>query len=147
METLNDVWTRVWHSLNTGQEQGLRWRILHWSLPTKTQLHKWKNTSANRQCPFCSLDETMEYALISCQRLQPLWANVNLLLQKLGHTTVTNLPEARPTFRIPRHNNNLWNMADTKTKDFRQCTHTRPHHAAQRTHQTEDQDRSIQQAK
>ena len=88
-----DVWTRVWHSLNTGQEQELRWRILHWSLPTKTQLHKWKNT-AHRQCPFCTLDETMEHAFISCQRLQPLWPYVNLHLQKLGNTTVTDLPEA-----------------------------------------------------
>ena len=93
-ETLHNAWTRVWHSLNTGQEQELRWRILHWSLPTKTQLHKWKNISANPQCPFFTLDETMEHALISCQRLQPLWAYVNLLLQKLGKAPVKNLPEA-----------------------------------------------------
>ena len=44
--------------------------------------------------PFLHSRETMEHDFISCQRLQPLWAYVNLLLQKLGNTTVTNLQEA-----------------------------------------------------
>ena len=91
-------WQQLWGSINTRDEQELKWRILHWSLPTKVYLSTWKRTQIDKKCPFCSEEETITHALITCKRLQTVWGYVNSYVnnirQLLDHKAISKLPEA-----------------------------------------------------
>jgi hypothetical protein len=68
-DTRAEEWKQLWSSLNTRDEQELKWRILHWTLPTKGYLSSWKRMQIDKKCPFCSEEETVTHALVTCTRI------------------------------------------------------------------------------
>jgi hypothetical protein len=93
-DTRAEEWKQLWSSLNTRDEQELKWRILHWTLPTKGYLSSWKRMQIDKKCPFCSEEETVTHALVTCTRVQKVWNYVNIIRQQLDQHEITTLPEA-----------------------------------------------------
>ena len=100
---LGQQWQTTWKGINTAAEKELRWRALHWSLPTRARISRWRGMNITSQCPFCPFQETMAHALFECGRLRPLWDLVNTWLRQMAlppvwqFHSVLFFPPAQPT--------------------------------------------------
>lgn len=92
-DTVANQWESNWNGLNTSQEQDLRWRALHWSLPTRERLSKWRGLQIPAHCPFCPHTETMAHMFYECERLKKLWDSVNKILKKLDLQPITDFKQ------------------------------------------------------
>ena len=81
---ITNLWDHIWSSLNTNEEKETLWRIAHRILPTRAYLHSWgPRMGVASTCPFCTSNETLEHALLQCQRIQPIWIYVASLVHQL----------------------------------------------------------------
>ena len=59
-----------------------KWKLLHFILPCKEMLHRWKISDSNL-CSFCQAKEDYKHFFISCSYNKTYWMKINKLLKYL----------------------------------------------------------------
>lgn len=95
-ENIESLWEELWKRWNKNEAKEIMWKASHKVLPTKKYIRSWnKDITTNDRCPFCRKSESIEHALVKCERLTNLWKYVKDLLTKInGQTnliTMTNM--------------------------------------------------------
>ena len=76
-QTINRVYTTT----NVAKLRSFQYRLMHYAIILNTHLYRWKMREDNL-CSFChNIKETIDHLLLSCPKVQELWASVDLLVQ------------------------------------------------------------------
>ena len=80
----------IFYYIQDNKFKMLRWKFLHYILPTKQLLFSWKITKTPL-CNICDVIEDYEHYFLTCKFLKSFWDQIKLLLDKLkiGHHIIS----------------------------------------------------------
>ena len=80
----------IFYYIQDNKFKMLRWKFLHYILPTKQLLFSWKITKTPL-CNICDVIEDYEHYFLTCKFLKSFWDKIKLLLDKLkiGHHIIS----------------------------------------------------------
>ena len=84
---MSQLYSFIFHYLEENKLKIFRWKLLHYIIPTKKLLMKWR-IAINNQCNFCGQDEDYLHYFISCPYLKKIWVKIQQILKK---STIENL--------------------------------------------------------
>lgn len=84
----NNIWKKLWALHTIPRHKMIVWRILHNTLPVRTELNK-RGVNCPPLCPRCYSNlETTNHIFMSCERTQRVWFGSQLSIRFPDNSTI-----------------------------------------------------------
>ena len=80
---LQSTYCFIFQYLEENKLKIFRWKLLHFLIPKKQLLCKWKLTN-NSLCNFCNIEEDYFHYLMTCPYLKTFWDSIHHIFKKYG---------------------------------------------------------------